>query len=329
MLLTVKLSTYSNGNILMNINTPTAQIQTGDYIIIQNKKYYIQAPYVDGNYRLYKNNTFLDDDFYNIIAQGDTNLYITCQKLTISYINDIINYGLSLRGIEYGDWGGNEPEIGEPMWATDEPSPPKDEIRKCNCAGLVNLMLRHAGIKIPYLNSTGRGGTMAYYYYYQSVSKPFDINQLYPEGTLFIRNFRNIHDQGHVAILLSNRNVLQSIPSEGINSNYTLEKSYDDNNYECAVLPQDWLNSLYLESAKRSEDTAIAQRTADFYAAAAEEAKARFIAAEQNYRKCPQKQQLDALHAARAAHEDAQKDAIRTDEYLRSWSAFVARGEGH
>ena len=76
----------------------------------------------------------------------------------------------------------------------------------------------------------------------------------------------------------------------------------------------------------RSEYTALAQRTADLYAAAAEEAKARFIAAEQKYRTCPHKQQLDALHAARAAHEDAQKDASRTAEYLRRWSAFAARG---
>lgn len=76
----------------------------------------------------------------------------------------------------------------------------------------------------------------------------------------------------------------------------------------------------------RSEYTAKAQRTADFYATAAEEAKARFKAEEQKYRTCPTQQQLDALHAARAAHEDAQKDASRTAEYLRRWSAFAARG---
>jgi hypothetical protein len=84
--------------------------------------------------------------------------------------------------------------------------------------------------------------------------------------------------------------------------------------------------TLTLETAQRSEYTAIAQHSADFYATAAEEAKARFKAEEQKYYAFPPKKQLEAVHAARAAHEDAQKDASRTAEYLRRWSAFAARG---
>lgn len=103
------------------------------------------------------------------------------------------------------------------------PPPSRNDIKRCNCAGLVNLMLRYSGITLPhYSTDTGVGGTMAYYYYYKSVSKTFDINTKYPNGTLFIRNFRSIRDQGHVAILLSNQFVLQSISSDGINSKYTL-----------------------------------------------------------------------------------------------------------
>lgn len=123
MLLAVKLNKYPNRVTHLKITTPTEKIKTNDYIKIQNKKYYIKTPDSDTNYRLYNNNTYNKSDMFHVLAQGSLFLSITNDILTNSYINDIINYGLSLRGIEYGYWGGNEPEIGEPMWAMNDPPP--------------------------------------------------------------------------------------------------------------------------------------------------------------------------------------------------------------
>ena len=109
-------------------------------------------------------------------------------------------------------------------------------------------MLRYAGIALPYRPSTGRGGTQAYAHYYHAVAKPFNIAVPYPEGTLFIRDFRDEHDQGHVAVLLREKKVLQSFcwpPNPaglpGINDDQTLQESHAMHFYEYAVLPDDWL----------------------------------------------------------------------------------------
>ena len=80
-------------------------------------------------------------------------------------------------------------------------------------------------------------------------------------GTLLIRNYRDINDQGHVAVILENKGkkslVLQShVEGEflksilpGVNAMYTLEESHNifkDHNgngcyYEKIVLPENWL----------------------------------------------------------------------------------------
>lgn len=162
-------------------------------------------------------------------------------------INDTINYGKSLIGVPYKPWGGNDIEKGEPMFAVNEPIPSKDEIKSCNCAGFLNLLHRFRNKKLPYNNSF-IGGTDAYYYYYLSKSDDFNINTVYPKGTLIIKNFRDYKDQGHVAIIIEDKGkeslVLQSHFDEyvnGINMYYTLDKSHKNYNYEKIVLPDNWL----------------------------------------------------------------------------------------
>ena len=81
------------------------------------------------------------------------------------------------------------------MWAVDEPPPSESEITSCNCAGLVNLMLRTIGKSLPtnpFAKEHVRGGTAAYLSYYRDhlqVSEKFDIKTKYPIGTLLIRDF--------------------------------------------------------------------------------------------------------------------------------------------
>jgi hypothetical protein len=129
------------------------------------------------------------------------------------------------------------------MWTKNGPPPPATVVRKqgTNCAGLTNLMLRSVGKRVPFAKGHGQGGTAAYARYYKKVAKKFDLKANYPAGTLIGRNYRGVDSQGHVAVVLANRHVLQSIPDEGVNKKYTLKQSHGKGYYEYAVLPEDWL----------------------------------------------------------------------------------------
>lgn len=153
-----------------------------------------------------------------------------------------IDYGKSLIGIPYGKWNGGNLSPGEPMWAENKPPPPS--ISSVSCAGLCNLILRYLGISLPYSQDGGLGGTLAYYQYYHSKNMvtPFDPEEEYPVGTLIGRKYRNIEDQGHVAIILQDNMVLQSFLGGGVNANYTLEESHAGWYYEYTVAPEHWLS---------------------------------------------------------------------------------------
>lgn len=79
-------------------------------------------------------------------------------------------------------------------------------------------MLRKIGREIPTKgNPLYDGGTVAYRDYYKAkgVLQKFVHGKRYPEGTLVGRAFRDSRDQGHVAIVLANGNVLQSYDAGG------------------------------------------------------------------------------------------------------------------
>ena len=174
-----------------------------------------------------------------------------------------LEYGVGLIGTPYGYWEGGENQIMSPMFAQNGCILNKKEIVSLNCAGLCNVILRSIGKELPIsLTYNSMGGTEAYFEYYADKSKDFSICEIYPKGTLLIRKFRDVDDQGHVAILLEDKGkmskVLQSyIDGEfhksvlpGVNAIYTLEKShksFTDKNgngccYEKIVLPEDWLD---------------------------------------------------------------------------------------
>jgi len=168
---------------------------------------------------------------------------------TITYALD---FGVSLIRTPYDYWKGGNNQTNAPMFAKNGPIPDRNEITSVNCAGLINLIIRYIGKELPFKNDE-IGGTSAYAYYYRGVAVPFDITNRYPKGTLIIRDYRDINDQGHVAIILDDNGekalVLQShvegpffeSTSPGVNNKYTLEESHDGNYYELAVLPKDWL----------------------------------------------------------------------------------------
>jgi cell wall-associated NlpC family hydrolase len=154
-----------------------------------------------------------------------------------------IAYGESVIGAPYVWWKGGPLPKKAPMWTKNGPPPDADVVRKegTNCAGLTNLMLRAAGKRVPHAKGHGQGGTAAYAAYYEKVAREFDVHRKYPAGTLIGRKYRDVNSQGHVAVVLANGHVLQSIPDEGVNKTYTVKQSNGKGYYEYAVLPEDWL----------------------------------------------------------------------------------------
>lgn len=162
-------------------------------------------------------------------------------------LQNIINYGLSLVGIPYDWWREGPCQIKEPMWAENGPEVLKKDIISCNCAGLINLLLRKSGKKLPYFEKS-IGGTESYFRYYNNVSEDFDINKMYPIGTLLMKDFIDVNNQGHVAMVIELKGkkskILQShIDSEinGVTTFYDIEESNKIYNYEKIVLPENWI----------------------------------------------------------------------------------------
>ena len=160
-----------------------------------------------------------------------------------------IAYGESLVGTKFAPWTGGPLQEGAPMWTANAivPAPALVKSESANAAGLVNLMLRAIGKTLPSDPVAGTGGTGAYARYYANVAKPFDVNLPWPEGTLIGRDYRDVGDQGHLAVVLRNGKVLQSFASAagattpGVNTAYTVIQSHAGHYYEYAVLPEDWL----------------------------------------------------------------------------------------
>jgi hypothetical protein len=152
-------------------------------------------------------------------------------------------YGKSLVGTKYGWWTGGQLQPGAPMWTASGAAPSAATVKgqSVNCSGLMNLLLRKVG-RAP------RGGTGAYGTDYVKVQKAFDPDRRYPAGTLLGRRYRDPYkDQGHVAVVLENGNVLQSSANGGPPSSSPgvtitgTPTQFGRNFYEYAVLPQDWL----------------------------------------------------------------------------------------
>ena len=168
-------------------------------------------------------------------------------------IINTIEYGLTLIGIPSDYWLGGKNQEKSPMFAINGPSPKYNEIISLNCSGLVNLLLRFRGKELPHDKEGNLGGTDSYSKYYSKKSLKFDINKVYPIGSLLIRKYRDIDDQGHLAVIIEEKGktslLLQShVEGEyfkstkpGVNANYTVEQSHNLDFFELIVLPINWL----------------------------------------------------------------------------------------
>ena len=171
------------------------------------------------------------------------------------YLNKIL-------GTRYEWWTSGVVPARGPAWARDGVPPPPAEVRQegCFCAGVPTLARRAVGLPVPTLgNENYDGGIVAYfgsadgapaiyarkgYFNVHGRERRFDLEGARRPWTLIGRKFRDVKDQGHVAIVLPNGNVLQSYPPAGVNDDVSLERSHAGDYYEVMVFAEDWLLPL-------------------------------------------------------------------------------------
>lgn len=104
-----------------------------------------------------------------------------------------------------------------PFWVSNSEAPPSGDVmaESCTCTGLINLMRRKIGLEIPGLDRPDYefpGGTWCWFNHLKKKGKlkNFNINMIYPKGTLLLRPYRNESEQGHMAVVYTDnpRNVL-------------------------------------------------------------------------------------------------------------------------
>ena len=123
-----------------------------------------------------------------------------------STVNKLICFADELIGIKYNGWKGDGTDDHDEFFMVNG-VPSKDFLRENGvcCTSFINILRQSIGSEIPKSDQSCRGGTLFWYNYLQEkgVLNDFDYTCDYPIGTLFLRNFRNVEDQGHVAILHS------------------------------------------------------------------------------------------------------------------------------
>lgn len=121
-----------------------------------------------------------------------------------------------------------------------------------NCSGLINLICCHLKIQIP-TEYPFPGGTDAWYKYFKEkkLLNSFNINSNYPSGTLLLTPYKNVNQQGHIAIVYDDH-VIQSYADQnynktkklylpGVNKSQTLMEAHKYFKFEFYVKPENWL----------------------------------------------------------------------------------------
>ncbi len=161
-----------------------------------------------------------------------------------SRIQLILQKAKTFLGIAYSPWIPSKSCLGDcgPFWAFNGPpvSLKKIQCELLNCVGLINVLRRELSLEIPGVTTESfyAGGTYEWCLYLQNQEKllPFDPTISYPLGTLLLRNFHSIEDEGHLAILSGPNQVIHSIREKGV-IQASLWKDY----FEFVCLPNNWL----------------------------------------------------------------------------------------
>jgi hypothetical protein len=155
------------------------------------------------------------------------------------------------RGGKYVPWTAAMGEFGDgpPAWVSNAPPPAASAVKNRGgfCAGLLNLACRVNDIDIFFDTKTSWAGGVKWWgerILNKKIAKDFELNRQYPPGTLFLRRYTGagLTNQGHVAVLLRDRMLIQSDLALGINSSRTLDSTHASmSRFQYYVLPEDWL----------------------------------------------------------------------------------------
>jgi len=119
-------------------------------------------------------------------------------------IEKILEYAKKMDGIKYTWWTGSDKEE-DIFYCNEIPSMEKLKEKGINCAGLINVMRMYSGVEIPEQKDKDvvRGGTRFWYNYFNNLGKleVFDYEKSYQLGTLLLRDYKDINDQGHMAVI--------------------------------------------------------------------------------------------------------------------------------
>ncbi len=123
-------------------------------------------------------------------------------------IQDILAFAKNMVGIKYILWTGKEDT--DIFYCSGIPSQSLLNDQGVNCAGLINIVRQYSGLTIPnnIYYQVPRGGTHFWYLYFKSqgVLQNIDYSKKYPLGSLFLRDYHDLKDQGHLAILFQYNN---------------------------------------------------------------------------------------------------------------------------
>ena len=137
-------------------------------------------------------------------------------------VDTALSYALSLVGAPYKWWHPGDEMIGDhgPFWAFNGEAPPAATVKSSavTCTGLINLMRRHVGKRVPGVaeKSPYAGGTYEWFNYLKENGRlePYNPTAHYPKGTLLLSPWVDPQNQGHVAVLMSDTTLLHSYSEE-------------------------------------------------------------------------------------------------------------------
>jgi hypothetical protein len=139
----------------------------------------------------------------------------------------------------YRWWSDGESTLEDgPFYCKKIPSIETIQKSGCNCAGLINILQLCRGLVVPgvKINHFYAGGTYAWYEYLSSINalEPVNRSKSYPKGSLLLRRYRDVKDQGHLAVLytsgiLTNQKLLHCYYNRGI----TIDESFQDSDSWC------------------------------------------------------------------------------------------------
>ena len=172
-------------------------------------------------------------------------------------MKELLRYGERFIGVKYTLWTGDEQSTNQTPYPFYIDSIPSIEYAKkygMNCAGFINILRLRTGKSIPG-EGKWRGGTESWYNYLNNnnLLTSFDYRINYPIGTLLVRKYRGVCDQGHVAVIHSKSEdkylddtIIHSYNESsggkvGISSLGYSHYSIPGGFYEYISLPNDWL----------------------------------------------------------------------------------------